>query len=83
MNHYNFDRARRVHIPYAIMHKQKTKINATASSRIRGNHVKTQGLVKGTITVTSELSSHVSQGLFATPGPHDVAARYVNEPVFI
>lgn len=45
-------------------------------------HVKTQGIVKGTLTVP-ELPAHLQQGLFATPGTYPVAARYANEPVFL
>ena len=46
-------------------------------------HVKTQGIVKGTLTVPSDLPPHLKQGLFATPGTYPVAARYANEPVFL
>ena len=49
----------------------------------RATHVKTQGLVKGTLTVPSDLPPHLQQGLFASPGSYPVAARYANEPVFL
>jgi hypothetical protein len=50
----------------------------------RATHVKTQGIVKGKMTVLSDLSTHLQQGLFKTPGKtYDVAARYANEPVFL
>lgn len=49
----------------------------------RATHVKIKGLVKGTLTVPSDLPSHLRQGLFTAPGTYDVAARYANEPVFI
>lgn len=49
----------------------------------RTTHVKTQGIVKGTLTVPSSLPSHLRQGLFATSGKYDVAARYANEPIFL
>lgn len=50
----------------------------------RATHVKTQGIVKGKLTVPSDLPSHLRQGLFKTPGKtYDVAARYANEPVFL
>lgn len=49
----------------------------------RATHVKTQGIVKGTLTVPSSLPPHLSQGLFAHPGTYPVAARYANEPVFL
>lgn len=49
----------------------------------RATHVKTQGLVKGTLTVPSGLPPHLSQGLFAHPGTYPIASRYANEPVFL
>ena len=50
----------------------------------RATHVKTQGIVKGTLTVLPDLPSHLQQGLFRTPGKsYDVAARYSNEPVWL
>jgi hypothetical protein len=50
----------------------------------RATHVKTQGIVKGKMTVLSELPAHLRQGLFKTPGKtYDVAARYASEPVFL
>lgn len=49
----------------------------------RATHVKTQGIVKGKLTVLSDLPKHVQQGLFKEPGKaYDVAARYANEPFF-
>lgn len=50
----------------------------------RATHVKTQGIVKGKLTVLSDLPAHLQQGLFKTPGKrYDVAARYASEPVFL
>jgi hypothetical protein len=50
----------------------------------RATHVKTQGIVKGKLTVLPDLPNHLQQGLFKTPGKtYDVAARYANEPVFL
>jgi hypothetical protein len=50
----------------------------------RATHVKTQGIVKGKMTVLSDLPAHLQQGLFKTPGKtYDVATRYANEPVFL
>lgn len=50
----------------------------------RATHVKTQGIVKGRLTVLPDLPSHLRQGLFKTPGKcYDVAARYASEPVFL
>jgi hypothetical protein len=50
----------------------------------RGTHVKTQGIVKGKLTVLLDLPAHLQQGLFKMPGKtYDIAARYANEPVFL
>jgi hypothetical protein len=50
----------------------------------RATHVKTQGIVKGKLTVLPNLPKHLQQGLFQEPGKtYDVAARYANEPVFL
>lgn len=50
----------------------------------RATHVKTQGIVKGKMTILSGLPVHLQQGLFKTPGKtYNVAARYANEPVFL
>lgn len=49
----------------------------------RATHVKTQGLVKGTLTVPPGLPPHLSHGLFSHPGTYPLAARYANEPVFL
>jgi hypothetical protein len=50
----------------------------------RATHVKTQGIVKGKLTVLPDLPKHLQQGLFQEPAKtYDVAARYANEPVFL
>ncbi|KAF2846117.1 heme-dependent catalase [Plenodomus tracheiphilus IPT5] len=50
----------------------------------RATHVKTQGIVKGTLTIQDDLPTHLQQGLFKTPGKtYNVAARYASEPVFL
>lgn len=50
----------------------------------RATHVKTQAIVKGTLTVVPDLPTHLQQGLFNTPGKvYDIAARYASEPVFL
>lgn len=46
----------------------------------RGTHVKTQAVVKGTLTVAGGLPEHLSQGLFAKEGDYPVALRFANEP---
>lgn len=52
----------------------------------RGTHVKTQGIVKGTLTVLPDLPPELAQGLCSPANaakPHDVALRYANEPSFL
>jgi hypothetical protein len=50
----------------------------------RATHVKTQGIVKGSLHVLPDLPKHLQQGVFNEPGKvYDVAARYANEPVFL
>lgn len=50
----------------------------------RATHVKTQGIVKGTLAVLPHIPPHLRQGMFTEPGKsYDVAARYANEPVFL
>lgn len=50
----------------------------------RATHVKTQGIVKGKLSVLPDLPKHLQQGLFKDPGKeYDVAARYASEPVFL
>ncbi|KAI8938146.1 hypothetical protein NX059_005812 [Plenodomus lindquistii] len=50
----------------------------------RATHVKTQGVVKGTLTVLDDLPQHLQQGLFKARGKtYNVAARYASEPVFL
>jgi len=50
----------------------------------RATHVKTQGIVKGELSVLTDLPPHLRQGMFAQPGKrYDVTARYANEPIFL
>ncbi|KAI4234332.1 MAG: hypothetical protein L6R40_006809 [Gallowayella cf. fulva] len=49
----------------------------------RHNFDQSQGIVKGTLTVPSDLPPHLAQGLFAHPGSYPVCARYANEPSFL
>jgi len=46
-----------------------------------GTHQRTQGIVKGTFTVHSNLPAHLAQTeLFSNPGDHPVVCRYSSEP---
>lgn len=50
----------------------------------RGTHVKTQAIVKGSMTVEKDLSEHLAQGLFSQAGKtHPLGIRYANEPSFL
>ncbi|KAL0490798.1 hypothetical protein AKO1_009612 [Acrasis kona] len=46
----------------------------------RGTHIKSQAIVKGTITILDDLPTPFRQGLFATSGTHPLIMRYANEP---
>ena len=65
------------------MNKMQTHNFDQHRHAFRATHVKTQAIVKGSLSVPSSLPSHLRQGLFATSGKYDVAARYANEPVFL
>lgn len=50
----------------------------------RGTHVKTQAIVKGSLTVLDNLPRHLSAGIFSKPGKqYPLAIRYANEPSFL
>ncbi|KAK5687746.1 hypothetical protein LTS10_001886 [Elasticomyces elasticus] len=50
----------------------------------RGTHVKTQAIVKGSMTVEEGLPTHLAQGLFKNAGKtYPLAIRYANEPSFL
>jgi len=50
----------------------------------RGTHVKTQAIVKGSMTVEKNLPPHLSQGMFSVSGnTYPLAIRYANEPSFL
>ena len=50
----------------------------------RGTHVKSQAIVKGTLTVNDALPEHLAQGVFQKSGQtYPIAARYANEPTFL
>jgi hypothetical protein len=52
---------------------------------MRGTHVKTQAIVKGTFTPAKDLPDHLAQGICspANAKPHPVAIRFANEPSFL
>ncbi|KAF2085261.1 heme-dependent catalase [Saccharata proteae CBS 121410] len=67
------------------MHSILQKHFSTHRHASRATHVKTQAIVKGNLTIPSDLPPHLAQGLFrgANTGTHPVALRFANEPIFI
>lgn len=50
----------------------------------RTTHVKTQGIVKGSMTVFDDLPKHLAQGIFSKSGKeYPIGIRYANEPIFL
>lgn len=50
----------------------------------RGTHVKTQAIVKGSMTVEKGLPQHLAQGMFSQGGiTFPLGIRYANEPSFL
>lgn len=47
---------------------------------LRGVHAKSHALVEGTLEVAAGLPPELAQGLFATPGRHDVLLRFSPNP---
>lgn len=46
-----------------------------AGHAIRSVHAKAHGILRGTLTIDADLPPELAQGLFATPGEHDVWLR--------
>lgn len=67
-----------------LVNRMQQKNFARHRHGFRGTHVKTQGIVKGRLTVLPDLPEHLAQGLFAVgEKEHDVAVRFANEPSFL
>lgn len=47
---------------------------------LRGVHAKSHALVEGTLEIAAGLPAELGQGLFATPGRHDVLLRFSTNP---
>jgi hypothetical protein len=47
---------------------------------MRGVHAKSHGIVKGELVVPEGLPPELAQGVFATPGRHDVVIRFSTSP---
>ena len=47
---------------------------------VRAVHAKAHAFLKGTLTIDADLPAEYRQGLFATPGTHDVIMRFSTNP---
>ena len=67
-----------------IMNQMQQKNFEKHRRAFTATHVKLQGVVKGTLTVKSDLPKHLQHGMFVVPGKKfDVIARYANEPYLL
>ena len=68
-----------------IVHRVLERHFSSHRHGLRATHVKTQAILKGTLTIPADLPAHLSQGLFAgnQVQEHPVALRFANEPIFI
>lgn len=67
-----------------VMERMQRRNFAKHRRAFTATHVKTQGIVKGTLKVQDDLPGHLQQGIFAEPGRlYDLAARYANEPFLL
>ncbi|KAM0723508.1 hypothetical protein Q7P37_000495 [Cladosporium fusiforme] len=74
----------KIHALHGLVNSIQQKNFACHRRGFRGTHVKTQGIVKGKLTVLPDLPEHLSQGLFSnSEAEHDVAMRFANEPSFL
>jgi len=78
------DESQKIQALHDLINSVQQKNFAHHRHGFRGTHVKTQGIVKGRLTILPDLPNHLSQGLFANGGrEHDVAIRFANEPSFL
>ena len=78
------DETEKIHALHDLINRVQQKNFARHRHGFRGTHVKTQGIVKGRLTVEPGLPDHLSQGLFADGEcEYDVAIRFANEPSFL
>jgi catalase len=76
--------AEKIQALHDLVNRIQQKNFACHRHGFRGTHVKTQGIVKGKLTVLPDLPKHLSQGLFSKGGKeHDIAIRFANEPSFL
>ncbi len=55
-------------------------VRKNVGKNVRISHAKAFGLLKGTLTVESDLPRELAQGLFAQPGTYDVLVRLASAP---
>ena len=63
-----------------LMTKISTKTLEDGGHPLRGVHAKSHGLIKAELEVLPDLPPQLAQGLFATPGRHDVIMRFSTTP---
>ncbi|KAK6214019.1 hypothetical protein LQW54_004794 [Pestalotiopsis sp. IQ-011] len=71
---------------FATVRKTQEHNRAIHGRAFRGTHVKTQGIVKGVLTVLPDLPPALARGFCSAANAgraHDVALRYANEPSFL
>ena len=62
------------------MSQQTEKVEERQHHAVRASHAKSSACVVGELTVEDGLPPELAQGLFATPGRHDVAVRFAQGP---
>ena len=62
------------------MSEQTGKVEEREHQAVRASHAKSSACVVGELTVAAGLPPELAQGLFATPGRHDVAVRFAQGP---
>ena len=62
------------------MSQQTEQVEERQHHAVRASHAKSSACVVGELTVADGLPPELAQGLFATPGPHDVAVRFAQGP---
>lgn len=65
----------------AQINEAQTRVHDAHHHAFSGTHVKTHGVVKGTLEVLPNLPPHLAQSMFAKPGTYPVGVRFSSEPV--
>lgn len=64
----------------ASMTRESEIVAARHGHAVRASHAKSHGLLKGTLEILPNLPEPYRQGLFATPGTHEVLVRLATGP---